>query len=108
MRRRILGSMVGLVVLSLVLVGAGTAMVAWTRAASTTERYVADQTRAMAVAFEEAIPFLARTACGPGSAWSARIRTCSTSRSAPTCGTPGPAPPTPSSTTPAGPPASWT
>ncbi len=65
MRRRILGSMVGLVVLSLVLVGAGTAMVAWTRAASTTERYVADQTRAMAVAFEEAIPFLARTARGP-------------------------------------------
>ncbi len=58
--------MVGLVVLAIVLVGAGTAVVAWTRAASTTERHVADQTRAMAVAFEDAMPYLTRPAIGPG------------------------------------------
>lgn len=58
--------MVGLVVLALILVGAGTAVVAGTRAASTTEQHVSDQTRAMAAAFEDATPFLARTALGPG------------------------------------------
>lgn len=60
MRRRLLSTMVGLVVLALVLVGAGTAVVASTRAASTTERHVADQTRAMAAAFEDAMPYLTR------------------------------------------------
>ena len=35
-----------------------------------------------------------RTACAPPSAWSARTRTCSTTRSPTTCATPGPTPPT--------------
>ena len=49
-----------------------------------------------------------RTACARPSAWSARTRTCSTTPWAPTCATPGPTRPTPSSRRRAGPPASTT
>ena len=53
MRTRLLTTMVGLVVLALVLVGAGTAVVASTRSASTTERHVVGQTLALAAALED-------------------------------------------------------
>ena len=53
MRTRLLTTMVGLVVLALVLVGAGTAVAAWTRSASTTERHVVGQTLALAAALED-------------------------------------------------------
>jgi len=66
MRRRLLLTMVGLVILALMLVGVGTALVAWSRAASTTERHVADQTRAMAAAYENTTPYLSRSTLGPG------------------------------------------
>ncbi|MBT6371178.1 MAG: hypothetical protein HOJ86_00725, partial [Acidimicrobiaceae bacterium] len=58
MRIRLLTTMVGLVVLALVLVGAGTAVVASTRSASTTERHVVGQTLAMAAAFEDGMSYL--------------------------------------------------
>ncbi len=58
MRIRLLTTMVGKVVLALVLVGAGTAVVASTRSASTTERHVVGQTLAMAAAFEDGMSYL--------------------------------------------------
>ncbi|MEC9394332.1 MAG: ATP-binding protein [Actinomycetota bacterium] len=56
MRRRLLVTMVGLVVLCLALVGLGTAVVAWVRSADLTERHVEGQVRGMATSFEDSLP----------------------------------------------------
>ncbi len=66
MRTRLLTTMVGLVVLALVLVGAGTTVVASTRSASTTERHVVGQTLALAAALEDGMTVLNRPRLGQG------------------------------------------
>jgi len=59
-KRRLLVTMVGLVVLSLVLVGLGTAVVAWVQSAAATEDHVEGQVRGMVASFEDSLPLLAR------------------------------------------------
>ncbi len=57
--------MVGLVVLCLVLVGVGTAVVAWVRSADATEDHVEGQVRGVAASFEDSLPLLARQGFSP-------------------------------------------